>query len=389
MDRVSAPKPMDTNRGPFESFLRSGALWAIIIVLTALTLTVAVVRDYWCWLNGGTETPSTTVRNIGLLLGGLVAIGLAIWRGAIAESQAASAQRQTETTRLSLLNDRYQKGAEMLGSPILSVRMAGVYALQRLAEDYPSVYHVQTAALLCAFARNPPHVHTVDSSSSPGSTVPDDDYVREDVQAALTAIGQRKGERISLEKDADFRLDLRGCKLATADITGLDLSGADLTGTKLRSVRGRGANLSSTTLWGVDLRDAQLADANLQDAQIYDSDLTEVSAFRANFSRAGILSNLRDADLSDARFVDAQITRSDMQGATMLRADLTGVRFGTSLAAIFREHPEPQDLFAQITQSQLDQATADSDNPPQFAAGMTDIITGKPLVWRGAKRQES
>ena len=51
---------------------------------------------------------------------------LAVWRSIVAERQADTAQQ-------SLLNERYQKGAEMLGNEVLSVRMGGIYALGRLA----------------------------------------------------------------------------------------------------------------------------------------------------------------------------------------------------------------------------------------------------------------
>ena len=61
------------------------------------------------------------------------------------------AERQADTARLSLLNERYLKGAEMLGSEVLSVRLGGIYALQRLAEEHPGHYHLQVMNLFCAF----------------------------------------------------------------------------------------------------------------------------------------------------------------------------------------------------------------------------------------------
>ena len=57
-----------------------------------------------------------------------IALPLAVWRGVVADRQSTAAQE-------GLRNERYQKGAEMLGSEILSVRMAGIYALRHLAEE--------------------------------------------------------------------------------------------------------------------------------------------------------------------------------------------------------------------------------------------------------------
>ena len=71
---------------------------------------------------------------------------LAIWRSTVAERQSATAQQ-------GLLNERYQKGAEMLGSDVLSVRLGGIYALERLAAEDPNQYHIlvmKLSALSCA-----------------------------------------------------------------------------------------------------------------------------------------------------------------------------------------------------------------------------------------------
>ena len=83
----------------------------------------------WNWLSGD-DSASTTIRNIGFIMAGSVALPLAIWRGIVADKQADTAQR-------SLLNERYQQGAEMLGNNVLSVRLGGMYALQRLAAEHP------------------------------------------------------------------------------------------------------------------------------------------------------------------------------------------------------------------------------------------------------------
>ena len=102
---------------------------------------------FWEWLSGG-ESGSTTIRNIALVAAGLIALPLAIWRGVVANRQANTAQQ-------GLLNERYQKGAEMLGNGVLSVRLGGIYALQRLAEESPGQYHIQIMRLFCAFVRSP------------------------------------------------------------------------------------------------------------------------------------------------------------------------------------------------------------------------------------------
>ena len=101
------------------------------------------------WLSN-LESWSTIIRNFGLVARGWYSLcGLPEQRILVADRQADTAQR-------GLLNERYQKGAEMLGSKVLAVRLGGIYALARLArDDHSGDYHTQVMSLLCAFVRNP------------------------------------------------------------------------------------------------------------------------------------------------------------------------------------------------------------------------------------------
>ena len=113
---------------------------------------------YWGELHYKEDSLSTTIRNVALVIGGVIAMLLAVWRSKVAERQASATQRQAETADRGLLNDRYQKSAEMLGSSILSVRLGGIYALQGLAEQHPEQYHISIMQQLCSFVRHPTEV---------------------------------------------------------------------------------------------------------------------------------------------------------------------------------------------------------------------------------------
>ena len=106
------------------------------------------------WVSGG-ESGSTTIRNLGIVLAGLIALPLAIWRGRVADRQATATDKQAETAQKDLLNKRHQESAVMLGSGVPAVRLAGIYALERLAKDHPKQYHIEIIKSLCAFVRNP------------------------------------------------------------------------------------------------------------------------------------------------------------------------------------------------------------------------------------------
>ena len=223
----------------------------------ALSLMTFLVWWHWEWVASSSgESGSTILRNLGLVYGGLIAIWIAVWRGVVADrqaeaskrqaqsslEQAKAAQDQAETSQRGLLNERYQRGAEMLGSPVLAVRLGGIYALQRLNEDDPEQYHVQIMRLLSAFVRHP----TKDEEAAarmPTVGYPSMKTVRQDVQAAMWVITGRSNADIELEKKADFRLDLMGADLSYAQLAGANLTGAvlfnvNLNGTLLVKAKG-------------------------------------------------------------------------------------------------------------------------------------------------------
>lgn len=125
-------------------------LAGVCVMLIALSLLIAVIA---VWI----KSPAglSAIRDYGLLIAAIVAFPLGFWRSRVAERQADAARGQVETSEQGLLNERYQRGTEMLGSDVLAVRLGGIYALQRLAKDHPEAYHVQVMRLLCAFVRNP------------------------------------------------------------------------------------------------------------------------------------------------------------------------------------------------------------------------------------------
>ncbi len=159
-----------------------------------------LATDFWTWLrmgSNGTETHSTTLRNVGLLFGGVLALLVALWRSWVAERQARIAQRN-------LLNERYRQGAEMLDSKVLAVRLGGIYALQRLAADNPKKYHIQIMQLLCAFVRHPPAVDGEKNEPFAGNQT--DLELRNDVQDAINSISTCHARQTKLEVAAGFRL---------------------------------------------------------------------------------------------------------------------------------------------------------------------------------------
>ena len=126
--------------------VRTGGFWFTVYALVIVALTVWGYSHFSHELQ--LEELSAVVRNVGVVSGGLIALGLAVWRSAVAARQATIAQK-------SHLNDRFQKAAEMLGNNSLAVRIGGVQALAELAAQHMDQYYVSVANLLEAFTLCP------------------------------------------------------------------------------------------------------------------------------------------------------------------------------------------------------------------------------------------
>ena len=254
-------------------------LWWVAGVTLVLVIGVFLSWLYWEDLRGDQESLSTTIRNLGLVIGGVIAILLAVWRSRVAE-------RQADTSQQSLLNARYERGAEMLGNDVLSVRLGGIYALQRLAWEHPDQYHIQIMHLFCSFARNPPG-----SAKRIVYQYAENELtrrLREDVQAVMNAIGARSKTGLGLEKAAeDFQLDLRDADLHGASLRRANLAGAVLIRAELGRTDLQEADLSRSNLGFANLDLAMLAGAKLSGADLLGTNLSRTFIQHTDFSFAG------------------------------------------------------------------------------------------------------
>ncbi len=345
------------------------SLIRILIVLAVAITTGGVILSvaFWDWLHAGSQSHSETVRNIGLVHGGGLALAIALWRGWVAD-------READTARRGLLNERYQQGATMLGSEVLSVRIAGTYALQHLAEEHPEEYHVQIMRLLCAFVRHPVKdeegVPALDVKGEWSST----SSLREDFQAIMAAIVARHDRQIHFEdQDSAFRFDMRGADLREARLGNVNLPNALMTATDLSWAVLDRAQLNDAALHEAILDGASLVDAKLNRAQLHGAKLSGADLRGADLTEAMLMGSA----LIGARLRGADLTEAMLMGSALIGADLTGA----SLTGAILVEADLIDTTG-LTQAQLDSARANPENPPKLD-GVVDAETGEPLVWRG------
>ena len=230
----------------------------------------------------------------------------------------------------------------MLGSDILSVRIAGIYALEQLAKEHPSAYHIIVANLLCSFVRFPTKDSSLELSPAIHHEIREQireqkGVLRPDVDTAWQIIASRTSTSISIEQDSGFVLYLRNAKAEDLQVQDAKLSRAWLTR----------ANLSGAILPRADLSHARLRKANLSKAELRNASLFHAKLWGANMS-------------------EAILWRTNLSGA-----DFSGV---TS------RNPADREPVKGLTQTQLSEACADSDDPPKLD-GVVDALTGLPLTW--------
>ena len=332
----------------------------------ALSVAAALLWDPWLHPKT-TETASNseTLRNTGLLIGGVLALMFAGWRAWVAERQAAAAQGQTETAQKGLLNERYQRGAEMLGNSVLAVRLGGIYALQRLAEEHPEEYHLQIMQLLSAFVRNPTASGSMtdESRGVPSTRYPS---LRDDVQAAITAISQRSHIGQTIEWDSIFALDLGGAYLVRANLRQAALMRANLHGAHLIHADLTYADLAGAELTKAELQYADLTGATCSRAVIVSASLDGCVAQWTKFDAA----NLTGSNLSEADLIGADFSEARLFGVRLTNANVSGSDFRRQSERDGSELPTSTNFYAGPTSQQLGEAKWEASDPPLMSESM-------------------
>ncbi|WFR72483.1 pentapeptide repeat-containing protein [Prescottella defluvii] len=242
----------------------------------------------------------------------LIAGAAVLMSAIIAASVAAYSRRQTEKHFqashslgvMGAFRDRYTTAAEQLAHESAAIRLAGVYALAALADDWAQNGNENESQVCVDLLRA--YLRTAQSGSAERRTStagePDPTIDEGELEVRKTIVMTINGRRILASSDPRSWVSL-DCSLARADLRNLNLGQQDFKGVTLK-----GANLSS----------AKLADSDLTNADLSGADLTGAFLLGAILYRA----DLSFARLNNATLISANLNSAEMDFATLRGAHL-------------------------------------------------------------------
>jgi uncharacterized protein YjbI with pentapeptide repeats len=321
-------------------------LAALVVVLACILALPQMLVDWELGAQAGRLTATDRAKAINdvraTLLQGLA--GAAILLGAyftyrqlqIGREQLESGREQLRIAQQGQVTERFTRAIDQLGHAELDVRLGGIYALERIAND-SSDDRATIAEILTAFVRGhapwPPRMPGQYVADAAIERVPELQVRAPDVQAALTVLARRQ-----LPPRPSGRLDLHATDLRKASLASANLQRANLVLANLAEADLDDANLQKASLNEVNLQRATLASANLEEANLEGAILQGARLVAATLRGTNLVAadlqgaRLASADLQGARLTSAHLQEANLFGANLQKANLFGTNFqGASL----------------------------------------------------------
>lgn len=285
-----------------------GSIVGALITLFALALFFALGLSLVMFFNASFSGSHLDARNYAVTLAAILAAPFVVWRAFVGQKLANIAEQ-------GLITDRITKAVEQLGAektvqriydrdknttapdgpeettqnryystsksvPNLEVRLGGIYALERIAQDSERD-HITVMEILCSYVRENADVR--DMIYRKENVNP-----RADIKAVMTVIGRRSVDRITFERDsgrnglpAPYRLDLAYTNLSRLNLTDMRLDHA----------RFSSVDFSNAALRGTRFIGAVMLEAIFKEAWVDGADFTLAIVFKVDFTSAENLSD--------------------------------------------------------------------------------------------------
>ena len=245
---------------------------------------------------------------------GIAPIGAGVFwylRNRVLKQQADAGDRQVETDRTRLTDERFSDAVKLLsqndenGNPAIAARLGGIFVLEKLAESPCLKYFTQVVKTLLAYVKENIQL-TAKPPLAENKTPEKARFLGEDVKAAFDVLDKLLGAH-KQKKMEQFGLSIRDFDFYRHDFSWLSLSPVKSIGFcnyKLISIDMRGADLSFLDLRGASLFHAKLQKSILRKAKLQGAKLEAAE--------------LQGADLSDADLLYADFSGAKLDGKTIL-----------------------------------------------------------------------
>ena len=315
-----------------SSYKCSIGVVAIALVALVVTLpTLAPLKDFlsdmilrvwhwlrvaWCWLQMGEDFPNSEfVRNIFLVVGGILALIIAWWRSKIANSHQKTANDQLETDARARLDERFQKGAEMLGDDRLFIRVSGVTTLGQLSNEHPNEFYIQIVKMLENFIQ-----HSDNRMKEPAAA---------DLLEAVKVIGHRNLDKvfeysirvktlIDISHSNFDDVSLRDCVFEQINFWGSTFRRSIIRKTKFVNSIMSHSNFEGVTLYNVDFSNSTLRHTNFDNSSLHNVNIDDSYFYESSFT---------NTNFDDLTLTDSSANAASFESATFGNADLTGTSF--------------------------------------------------------------
>ncbi len=221
---------------------------------------------------------------------------------------------QTSINETGQVTGRFATAVEQLGNDNLAIKLGGIYALERIANDSEEDYWVIMEVLTTYMKQNHP------AQIRANSSVVFREHVLADVKAILAVICRRDPR--DLETENGKHIDLQKVDLQRVDMGGeeINLQNARLERAALSYTHFEGANFDDADLHGAYLYGAILNRASFRKADLLVADIRTAKLRRANLGGA----NLQRTDLSKADLRGANLQYANLKKAILGRTNLKG-----------------------------------------------------------------
>ncbi|WP_461123595.1 pentapeptide repeat-containing protein [Saccharothrix stipae] len=310
-----AEKPTLDEVVPAGQRLPSGAkgpmAWALVKwVLLAVLLAAATGYGLYRLLGRPALPASTSFTTAELLdllkiglavvggLGAVVALAVGYRKQQVSEAAHVIATLQEERERTKFFNERYGKAAEQLGHENFAVRLAGVYAMAGLADDWPEQRQI-CVDVMCGYLRTP---------------YPEADRTEREVrQEIITTLL----DRVQTWPAGVVRMDFRGVEFEDLDLSRRSFNGSF---TFDKAVfRGERTDFANCRFAGnVSFRRARFVAAVTSFEEI------KARSATLDFSEAEFTGGSVDFSTSDLRSSTVDLTGAVLRGTTLTFRRLVG-----------------------------------------------------------------